>query len=226
MKVGLSSSATTRAFMDNATLKLGDGANARFWRDTWTGDKPLMELFPRCFKLSLLPEISVKEWFEGSGGGFSRSPHFARAMRGRLADEYERLLDLLSNATRPCDHGHDRAAIRCEEAMSELFSNKTMMCLCCDMPCRAELVLDWQECSTFYFFGSGYIDHEESLGVAIVSYDSRYYSGGFRIFLGSPMVVSHLCENPSCKNFRMLSVADLLITILLILESSPTSFWR
>jgi hypothetical protein len=40
---------------------VGKGLHTSFWRDTWVGDAPLQDRFPRLFSISLQKEASVAE---------------------------------------------------------------------------------------------------------------------------------------------------------------------
>lgn len=50
-------------FADSVRLKLGNGSNVAFWKDTWVGTVPLRELFPRLFQIASFKDITV----EGAG---------------------------------------------------------------------------------------------------------------------------------------------------------------
>lgn len=39
-------------FNEVAEWNIGNRKRARFWLDTWTGDRPLAEKFPRLFSMS------------------------------------------------------------------------------------------------------------------------------------------------------------------------------
>ncbi|GAB2299720.1 hypothetical protein Dimus_033775 [Dionaea muscipula] len=95
-------------FLANVALKIGNGVEARLWLDNWCGDKPLSMQFPRMFKLSRHPEISMKDWFDEEGIGSSWASHFKRVLGGRLDGEHSRFTDLISHAERPSGRGNDR----------------------------------------------------------------------------------------------------------------------
>ncbi|GAB2276040.1 hypothetical protein Dimus_010783 [Dionaea muscipula] len=50
----------------------------------------------------------MDDWFKEEGIGSSWSSYFKRALGGRLAGEFSRLIDLLSHAKRPSGRGNDR----------------------------------------------------------------------------------------------------------------------
>jgi hypothetical protein len=54
-------------FSQNVSKKVGNGAQTSFWEDSWLGDIPLKDRFPRLFSISIQKEASVAEiWDPGS----------------------------------------------------------------------------------------------------------------------------------------------------------------
>ena len=47
-------------------VKVGNGAQARFWVDFWVGEDSLMVMFPRLFGLSTLKEEVIANFGDGS----------------------------------------------------------------------------------------------------------------------------------------------------------------
>ncbi|MCH79829.1 hypothetical protein A2U01_0000587, partial [Trifolium medium] len=48
-------------FLQGVVKKLGNGLHTSFWRDTWVGEVPLWDCFPRLFSISSQKEASVAE---------------------------------------------------------------------------------------------------------------------------------------------------------------------
>jgi len=66
-QLALEDAPTTQAFLDNLSIKLGDGTRVRFWLDAWIHETPLKTEFPRLFKKSSQQHESIANmgWFEG-----------------------------------------------------------------------------------------------------------------------------------------------------------------
>ncbi|WMV19115.1 hypothetical protein MTR67_012500 [Solanum verrucosum] len=53
-------------FYSNATLKVGSGEHIQFWKDTWLGNIPLMNVFPRIFQIASNPDSTISQCWEGN----------------------------------------------------------------------------------------------------------------------------------------------------------------
>jgi len=57
----------SKAFLENISVKVGNGSRVKFWSDVWANRKTLKELFPTLFAISSQQNeiISNMGWFEG-----------------------------------------------------------------------------------------------------------------------------------------------------------------
>lgn len=51
------------SFVNLVSLKLGAGSKIRFWEDTWVGDIPFSEAFPRLFQLPTVQNYPISAVF-------------------------------------------------------------------------------------------------------------------------------------------------------------------
>ncbi|KAG5622213.1 hypothetical protein H5410_007431 [Solanum commersonii] len=51
-------------FYSNATLKVGSGEHIQFWEDTWLGNEPLLNVFPRIFQIASNPVSTISQCWE------------------------------------------------------------------------------------------------------------------------------------------------------------------
>ena len=72
---------------------MGNGVDTASWKDYWSSDINLANMFPDLFNLCLDPDISVKD---------CRLLHFRRNFTGALVDKYQEL-QMLKNGV----HFHD-----------------------------------------------------------------------------------------------------------------------
>ncbi|GJU32050.1 RNA-directed DNA polymerase, eukaryota [Tanacetum coccineum] len=76
-------------FLSHCSKRIGDGSSTGFWLETWKGDKPLRETFPRLFALELNRHINVAMKLYGAV-----TASFRRPVRGGV--EQQQLSDLCS----------------------------------------------------------------------------------------------------------------------------------
>nr|GEV22983.1 RNA-directed DNA polymerase, eukaryota [Tanacetum cinerariifolium] len=76
-------------FLSHCSKRIGDGSSTSFWLETWKGDKPLRETFPRLFALELNRDINVTTKLYGVVNA-----SFRRPVRGGV--EQQQLSDLCS----------------------------------------------------------------------------------------------------------------------------------
>ncbi|GJR05120.1 RNA-directed DNA polymerase, eukaryota [Tanacetum coccineum] len=76
-------------FLAHCKKRIGNGSDTCFWYDSWLGDKPLKDLFPRLFALELNKEVSVAGKVQGVVSSSFRRPV-------RAGSEYQQLVDLNS----------------------------------------------------------------------------------------------------------------------------------
>jgi hypothetical protein len=58
----------THWFAANIVKKVGNGVNTSFWYDTWVGESPLKDWFPRLYSISTQKEVSVADmWYPTDG---------------------------------------------------------------------------------------------------------------------------------------------------------------
>ncbi|GJZ89585.1 hypothetical protein Tco_0661367 [Tanacetum coccineum] len=76
-------------FLAHCKKRIRNGSDTCFWYDSWLGDKPLKDLFPRLFALELNKEISVAGKVQGVVSSSFRRPV-------RAGSEYQQLVDLKS----------------------------------------------------------------------------------------------------------------------------------
>ncbi|GKD40196.1 RNA-directed DNA polymerase, eukaryota, partial [Tanacetum coccineum] len=76
-------------FLSHCSKRIGDGSSTSFWLETWKGDKPLRENFPRLFALELNRHINVATKLYGAV-----TASFRRPVRGGV--EQQQLSDLCS----------------------------------------------------------------------------------------------------------------------------------
>ena len=55
------------AFRDNVRIKVGRGNKALFWKEDWTGQGSLENLFPGLFSICLNPESKIQEVLSPQG---------------------------------------------------------------------------------------------------------------------------------------------------------------
>jgi hypothetical protein len=55
-------------FNDTLRKKVGNGATTQFWRDVWVGSRPLKDVFPHLFSVSVSKDLLASDagaWFGG-----------------------------------------------------------------------------------------------------------------------------------------------------------------
>jgi hypothetical protein len=55
-------------FAQGVVKEMKNGRHTRFWEDSWLGDRPLKEVFPRLFLISVQQEASVASLCSGENG--------------------------------------------------------------------------------------------------------------------------------------------------------------
>jgi hypothetical protein len=65
----IGSNLDTNWFGRSVKRNLGNGASTSFWLDTWVGNSPLKDRFPRLFSISNQKEALVADLWGGSGAG-------------------------------------------------------------------------------------------------------------------------------------------------------------
>ncbi|GKV40806.1 hypothetical protein SLEP1_g48407 [Rubroshorea leprosula] len=76
--------------------EIGDGSRVAFWDDKWVGDKPLKDLFPRLYALSLTKEGLLKDMDFWSEGTWVWDCRWRRSCSGRVGEEEERFREIIN----------------------------------------------------------------------------------------------------------------------------------
>ena len=75
-------------FVENTKLLVGKGDRIRFWEDSWVGNSPLKESFPRLYRLSNNHNMliqSVVSWYSHSNHSWDLN--FSRNFSDRECDD-------------------------------------------------------------------------------------------------------------------------------------------
>jgi hypothetical protein len=83
-------------FAQNVVKKLGNGTLTSFWEDTWVGNLPLKDLFPRLFSISTQKEATVAELYANNENG-----HWNFTWRRSFFVWEDELLDQLRDMINP-----------------------------------------------------------------------------------------------------------------------------
>ncbi|GLT38064.1 hypothetical protein SLA2020_123340 [Shorea laevis] len=76
--------------------EIGDGSRVAFWDAKWAGDKPLKDLFPRLYALSLTKEGMLKDMGFWSKGNWVWDCKWRRGCTGRVGEEEDRLREIIN----------------------------------------------------------------------------------------------------------------------------------
>ncbi|GKV32405.1 hypothetical protein SLEP1_g41015 [Rubroshorea leprosula] len=76
--------------------EIGDGSRVAFWDDRWVGDRPLKDLFPRLYALSLTKGGLLKDMGFWSEGTWVWDCRWRRSCSGRVGEEEERFREIIN----------------------------------------------------------------------------------------------------------------------------------
>ncbi|GKV48894.1 hypothetical protein SLEP1_g55681 [Rubroshorea leprosula] len=79
--------------------EIGNGSRVAFWDDKWGGDKPLKDLFPRLYALSLNKEGMLKDMGFWREGIWVWDCKWRRSCSGRVGEEKERFREIINRIT-------------------------------------------------------------------------------------------------------------------------------
>ena len=71
-------------FSRHSAFQVGDGAQVKFWLDTWCGDQPLQDTFPNLFRLARVLDVSVADHLQILG-----TSHHWDVVFSRQAQDWE-----------------------------------------------------------------------------------------------------------------------------------------
>ncbi|KAK2400342.1 hypothetical protein QL285_050052 [Trifolium repens] len=84
-------------FNNTVRKKIGNGLSTRFWRDIWVGNRPLKDVFPRLFSVSVSKELSVAEAWVRVEGLWCWVVDWRRALFDWELDLYHNLLQVIGD---------------------------------------------------------------------------------------------------------------------------------
>ena len=83
------------SFCSLVAFKVGDGANIKFWFDTWCGRTPLKDVFPELFGIANNKESSVAKLLSSLGNGFNWNVNFVRPVQDWELESVVTFVDLI-----------------------------------------------------------------------------------------------------------------------------------
>ena len=83
------------SFCSLVAFKVGDGANIKFWFDTWCGRTPLEDVFPELFGIANNKESSVAKLLSSLGNGFNWNVNFVRRVQDWELESVVTFVDLI-----------------------------------------------------------------------------------------------------------------------------------
>ncbi|KAJ9559219.1 hypothetical protein OSB04_013833 [Centaurea solstitialis] len=84
-------------FENSFRKKVGEGVSTSFWKESWISEKPLMEGFPRLFRLESSVDSMVADRGRWENDRWEWVWSWRREPRGREVGEFESLRELLRN---------------------------------------------------------------------------------------------------------------------------------
>lgn len=95
MKIGNEGGKIREMFLRGIRLHVGNRLRVLFWKDIWVGERPLMEVFPRLFRVAINKEAMVSEYYREANGSHQWIIPFRRTLQDFEVASHQALLGIL-----------------------------------------------------------------------------------------------------------------------------------